>query len=455
MKTYDRVFEKLFVFSKKQKAGHLEIFLIETKTLEIRYFKDELEHFAANEAAGVSIRLFRDDREGFAYSEDLSDHALEDLALKAIEIAKLGPLKEGIDKEGKKISIGSLPLVPNIYNSGLSKVDLQQKMDLARSIETTAVATDSKVTAVPYSGYMEQEIFTRVGTLEGVGRSYRKNAAAIFCNPLLAHRGDRKEAFEVQVSNSFDLLNPISVAEKAVGNATDKLGAGQISSGQYTIIIDRKMMAELIQAFSPIFSAKRVQEHQSVLTGKEEKKIVNQNVTIVDDALLSGGYSARPFDHEGTLSKQLTLIDGGVLSGLMHNRETAAKAGASLTGHATRSLKSDVGIAPTNMYLKNGTIKVEDLLSAEKKCIFIVDLQGFHSGTNPVSGDFSLGAQGFLYKKGKRNKPIHNFTVSGNILQMLSSGIVLGDDYIFQPSLGDSSFGAPSVLVSEMKLSGK
>jgi len=165
------------------------------------------------------------------------------------------------------------------------------------------------------------------------------------------------------------------------------------------------MSATLLSTFWRIFSAKTVQEGQSLLRGQLGKNIAHSIVNIIDDALLNNGYNTRPFDDEGYPSRKTELIADGLLQSFLHNTITALKDGTVSTGNASRSYKSTINISPSNLYIKPGLSSKNDLYSKFPKCLEIVQLSGMHSGCNTISGDFSMGAQGFYCENGKENIP--------------------------------------------------
>ena len=209
-------------------------------------------------------------------------------------------------------------------------------------------------------------------------------------------------------------------------------------------------MATMLSTFSSIFSAKSVQEGRSLLKGKLEEQIANEKVTILDDALYPEGFSTRAFDSEGYPSQKTVLIEKGKLKSFLHNTQTARKDKVKSTGNGSRSYKGSLNVSPSNFYLEQGNIKEEDLFKKHAQTIEIVALQGMHSGANPISGDFSLSAEGFLYQNGTRLHSLKQFTVSGNILQLLKDVEMIADNFKFDMD----SIGAASVLIKELSISG-
>jgi len=267
---------------------------------------------------------------------------------------------------------------------------------------------------------------------------------------LAADKDDKRMAYELKIGRDFSKFDAREMADKSSRKSIDLLGGEEISSGKYPIVFNNKMMATLLSTFSGIFSAKSVQEGKSLLVGKQNEKIANDKVTLIDDGLHPEGFSSRTFDMEGYPSQTTLLIDKGVLKSLLHNTVTARKAKTDSTGNADRHYKSSLIISTTNFYLEPGSINRNDLFKQHPQTVEIVSLQGMHSGANPVSGDFSLSGEGYLWENGERKHSLKQFTISGNFLNMLNNIELIADDFEFD----FSSFGASSVLITELAISG-
>jgi PmbA protein len=113
-----------------------------------------------------------------------------------------------------------------------------------------------------------------------------------------------------------------------------------------------------------------------------------------------------------------------------------------------------VGIAPTNFYVAPGTISADGLLKNIGDGLLITALDGLHSGLNAISGDFSLSARGFRIQKGALGTPVTQITVAGNFFELLRSIVAVADDLKFESVGGNSAFGAPTMDVGILAISG-
>jgi PmbA protein len=159
-------------------------------------------------------------------------------------------------------------------------------------------------------------------------------------------------------------------------------------------------------------------------------------------------YSA-PGDEEGTPAQRTELLNAGVLAGCLHNVETAARAHTRSTGNGLRlDLTSPPSVGATNFILQPGPEPVKKLFAAYPGAFYAAEVLGLHT-LDPVTGDFSLGASGWLLQDGAAGQPVRGITISGNMLAWLSRIDALANDLtVF------GHFCAPTVAVRDLTLAG-
>ena len=128
------------------------------------------------------------------------------------------------------------------------------------------------------------------------------------------------------------------------------------------------------------------------------KQLFDSNVSIIDNPLVKRGLRSRPFDGEGLATHKTALIDKGVLMGWLLDSASARQLGAEPTGHASRGTGGAPGVSVTNVYMRAGTASPRDLMHGIARGIYVTELIGM--GVNPVTGDYSRGASGFLIENG-------------------------------------------------------
>ena len=100
------------------------------------------------------------------------------------------------------------------------------------------------------------------------------------------------------------------------------------------------------------------------------------------------------FDGEGVKNKKTELVSNGVLKTWLLNTATGKKLNLKTTGHASRSIGSPPGTSTNNLFMANGMVSYEDLIGSIKSGFYATELMG--SGFDLITGDFSVGASGYL-----------------------------------------------------------
>lgn len=145
-------------------------------------------------------------------------------------------------------------------------------------------------------------------------------------------------------------------------------------------------------------------------------------------------------------TKRHAIITNGTLNTLLHNRKTAKIDGCETTGNAAKSsYKGTISVAPQNMYIAPGQRTKEEVISSINEGLLVTKLSGLHSGTNTISGDFSVAASGFYIKDGQISSPVKQITIAGNFYNLMKNIKETCSDLEFS-----SSFGSPSILVNEL-----
>ena len=215
-------------------------------------------------------------------------------------------------------------------------------------------------------------------------------------------------------------------------------------------------MASLLSVFSSVFSAEAAQKGLSRLAQAEGTEIAAPTVTLVDDPFHPDSPMPIHFDAEGSPTHTKNVIENGRLNTLLYNLKTAALAGKTTTGNASKAgYDSPIGLRPFTMYLAPGSLTEEELLAKAGNGVYINALQGLHAGANPISGDFSLQSAGFLIENGVKTTAVKSFTVAGNFYTLLKNITAVADNVKLPHATGITAFGSPSALAEGLSIAGK
>ena len=398
-----------------------------------------LEQVTEAERAGIGIRLVDGEgRAGYAYTEDLGVEALAWALAEARENAGL------LEPGDARIEPGRALGHSDSVGDGLAE-PLAQKLETVLGFEEDLRA-DPRVRQVPIARYMEREARLSLASTGGARGSYRNGAAGLLTSLVMAEGESLKQGFEIALETDFHALDLGRTARTAIAATGRLLGARPLPSGRYTAWFEPRVFAQLLSAFSGLFSGKQVLEGKSRLAGRLGQRIAGEAFTLIDDPTLPGRIGSRPFDAEGRPAAPLTLVDRGQLRAFLHNAETARALGQPNSGHAWRSYRGPLDVAPSNLYVPAGP----GLQPATG--VIVTDLMGLHAGANPISGDFSLQALGLELRGGELAAPVENFAVSGNFLDLLQRIVGLGDTLEWH--FMGACVGAPMVEVDGLSFAG-
>jgi len=215
-------------------------------------------------------------------------------------------------------------------------------------------------------------------------------------------------------------------------------------------VLDNRVATEILEVIAPAFLAENVQKGKSLLAGRIGEDIFSPMLRIRDDGTLPGGMGTAPFDGEGVPQQNTVLVDKGRLAGYLYDTYRARKAGMVSTGNATRgSSKSPPLMGVSNFFIDNGDTPFAGLLQGIERGILVTTVMGMHTA-NPISGDFSVGAAGFLIERGSVTVPVKGIAIAGNIMELFHSVELVGNDLRFFGVVG-----APSLRIAELDVSGE
>lgn len=441
------------VFAAGVAAGlqEMEIYFSQSKNFSTRIFQKEVDGYSVSMEQGVGFRARFDGKVGYSYVETLDQESIQLLVEGAKANAQI------IDSEDEIEFYEGSAAYPNVeaYNAKLETVPAEEKIEFAKALESEAFASDARVSMVNWAatGYNETEVY--IANTKGLEQSFKRNGAYGLVSAVVREGEQVKTSARMVFSNDWEAFDAKKMAGEAVEEATSLLGASSVPSGDYSVLLRHDVAHDLLSTFVSVFSAEAVQKGLSLLAGKLGEQVASSIVTLIDDPLLENGGASASFDGEGVATRTKTVIENGKLKTFLHNLKTAKKDGVESTGNASRaSFKAPVGISPTNFFIQPGELSYEDMIKRMGDGLIIIDVQGLHSGANPVSGDFSLGAYGYLVEKGQIVRPVEQITVAGNFFTLLETVEEIGSDLKFgRPSPG-GYVGSPTLLVRHLSVAG-
>jgi PmbA protein len=435
-------FDKVFKIALDKGVEAIQVTLERSTSLDLEVFKGELEKHQMSDTSLLKIQGIYQGKMGKMTTEVVD---LNDAEFWVDEIIKSASLIESKDEvfiyEGSK----SYETVNGLYNPSLDDFSVENKIKLVFDLESKLSQLDSRVD-ISEAFYSEGRKQVIIQNSKGLKLEKDVNSAMFGAHVVARADGDSRSAFEYVQSNDVNDFDLDKIANEAVHKATSLLGAKSHQSGDYEIILKNTASAALLQAYASMFSAESVQKGMSKLKDKIGATIASEIITIVDDPFLTKSPRSGAFDDEGVSSKYKEVLSKGTLTTYLHNLKTAKKSETESTGNGYRG-----SVTPTNFYIQNGSKEFNQSVEEMTKGLIITDLAGTHSGTNSISGDFSLQASGYYVENGKIVKPVALITIAGNYLTLLNDVVEVCSDLKFNYAF----IGSPSIKVKSLIVSGE
>lgn len=434
-------FNQLFDKAKASGLDSVQVFLEESKQLDLEVFKGDLEEHQMADSRTLTITGIYNGKMG-RYKTEVID--LNDVDVWVKELIKSASLIESKDEVFIYEGSDSYEELEGLFQKSLETTDVKDKMKMVFDLEEKLKARDDRIDiSEAFYGQVHKHVLLQ--NSKGLKLEKDVNNAVLGAHVVAREDDDSRSAFDYVQSNELGDFDIEEISRKTVDKAVSQLGSAPIPSGKYEIILENSASASLLAAHVSMFSGESVQKGMSKLINKVGDTVANELITIVDDPFKPKSPKSGAFDDEGVRTNFKEMVSNGKLTGYLHNLKTAKKANTESTGNGFRG-----GVSPTNFYIQPGEAKYDNLVKDMKKGLIITDLQGTHSGTNPISADFSLQANGYYVEDGKIVKPVALITVAGNYLSLLQDVDAVCDDL----KMGFSFIGSPTLKIKSLMVSG-
>ncbi len=422
-------------------------------------FDLSVESYRHSEYSGAGIRVFVKGRSGRSYTTDMSEKAIIQAVEKAISGAKVSEPDPHISlPEDSYYPLGAkerkqLGNDLGIWREDPGSISTEQKIEFTMDLERLARKLDPRIKGVESAFYSDSATYVVIANSLGFSSGYKASSFNAYLTAIAEEKGDSQTGFGFTAGRSFSSLDAQAASEEAADLAISLLGSRAIETRRMPLILRSLPAAELLAAVGFALSADAVIKEKSFLADKLGERVGSEILNVVDDGTLKGGFGTAPFDDEGVRMTRKTIVEKGILKCFLHNCYTASRMSTTLTGNANRaSFRDGIGVAPTNLFLSQGDLTLEELHKEADNGLEVTELQGVHVGLNPVTGEISLGARGRLIRNGKPDRGVREVTIAGKMEDFLRGFTAAGNDLRFIPILG--GIGAPSILIKDIVVAG-
>ena len=438
-----------WALSRAEDGEQAEAYAGEARHTEVKARKGRVDSLSRSASRGVGVRVLAEGRLGYAWAADPEPEDAAALLVAARESAALASPDEGnVLPEASRAEP-----VPGLYREGQADLDPERKVALALDLERAAVSEVPDVRRVEEVLYGDALSRAAIASTRGVEAAYERTDCWCVVSALAERDGEVQSGFSFRLARELDELPWEEAASEASVRAARLLGSRKPGTERLPVVLDPWAAASFLGVLAQALSAEEVRKGRSLLAELVGERVASDAVTLVDDGRLLDGPAAAPVDDEGVPTGRTDVIEDGILRGFLHNTATATLAGARSTGNAARpSYRGVPGVAPSNLYVRPGAEGAEDVVRRAGRGVYVQEVKGVHSGANPVSGEFSVGAAGLRIEGGELAEPLREMTIASTIPEVLTSVRSVGSDLRFFPGAG--SLGTATLLVAEMTVAG-
>ena len=426
----------------------VEVFVAEELETEVRAYQGAVESFTSARSQGIGVRVVADRRQGYAYAGTLDPSALSETLQEARDNAAFA---EPDEFNGVAEPDGVAPVDFDLFDPSLNDFSTDDKVALAVELERATLAADGRISGIESAEYVDTRFESAVATSTGIASAGRETGCYLTTYAMAEADGETQTGFGYSIGRGPEALDVDFAASQAAERATRLLGAVKPPTSKLTVVLDPWVTAQVLGIIGGTLSGDAVQRGRSFFADRIGEQVAVTEFCLLDDATNIEAFTASAVDGEGLATRPTSLIDSGVLQGFLHNSYTARRGATSSTGSAVRAgFKGAPGVGSQALALRAGTRTPEELIAAIDDGLLVQGVAGLHSGVNPVSGDFSTGAEGLRIRDGALAEPVREITIASTLQRILLDITAIGNDLQWLPM----SAAGVTLVISDVMMSG-
>src|ERR1700681_3400833 len=406
----------------------------------------QVETLKESGSRAIGVRVFFGQRAASTYSSDFSAAGIERMLKSALELATIcseDPFA-GIPEAGK---LGSLSGDLHLYHEDVYSLPGAERIEYARRAEKAALDTDPRIKNSEGGSFDAATGRKVLANSHGFVGEYRRSYCSVAAVPIAqGESGAMQRDYWYSVARNLGRLDsPEEVGKIAAQRTLRRLGGRKVKTAKVPIILDPMVATSILGHIFEGINGDSVYRSASFLAGKLGEKIAGDQVTVIDDGTMVGGFGTSPFDGEGIPTRRTVVIEKGVLKSYLLNTYTAKKLGLQTTGNASRGLAGTPGIGPGNYFLEPGEKTAQEIIAGIPEGLYVTEFLGH--GANLVTGDYSRGASGLWISGGELTYPVEEITVAGNLKEMFFNISEIASDLEFRGAMACPTIRIDGLIV--------
>ncbi len=409
----------------------------------------QVETLKESGSRAIGVRVFFGQRAASTYSSDFSRAGLDRMLSSALDLAKITS-EDPFGGIPPAEQLGQIPGDLDLYHEDVYSLPGPERIDYARRTEKAALDFDARIKNSEGGSFDAATGHKVLANSHGFVGEYSRSYCSVAAVPIAqTEDGGMQRDYWFSVARMLKKLDaPEKVGRLAAERTIRRLGARRVKTARVPVVFDPMVSTSILEHIFEGINGDSVYRGASFLAGKLGEKIAGDNVTVIDDGTIPGGFGTSPFDGEGIPTRRTVVIENGVLKSYLLNTYTAKKLGLQTTANASRGLAGTPGIGPGNYFLQPGQKSAKELISGIKEGLYVTEFLG--QGVNLVTGDYSRGASGLWISNGELGYPVEEITVAGNLKDLFFNISGIASDLEFRGSVA-----APTIRVDGLTVGGE
>jgi len=401
------------------------------------------EKLERSEGYDLGLRVLFGKRQAMVSSNDRTAAALDELAERALAMARVVP-------EDPYCGLAE----PGELARSIPELDIFDPAEPAPEtlIERAAAAEDT-ARAVPgvtnSEGAEASWGRTRVvlAASNGFTGSYESSGQSVSVAVLAGSGTEMERDYDfASAVYAADLEDATAVGRRAGDRAVKRLKPRKVASQRVPVVFDPRIARGMLSHLGGAISGPAIARGTSFLKDKLGQQVFSKGITVLDDPHRQRGLRSKPFDGEGVANSRRAIVEDGVLTTWLLDLASARQLKLKTTGHAARGTASPPSPSPTNLWLAPGALTPEALIADIKQGFYVTELMGM--GVNGITGDYSRGAAGFWIENGEIGFAVSEVTVASNLKDMFLH-LTAANDLAFRTGVD-----APTLRIEAMTVAG-
>jgi len=418
-----------------QGATSAEVDIAANKGFSVTARKGEVESVEYHQDKMIDLTVYFGKRSGSASISDLRPEAITSAVKAACHIARFTDEDQYSGLADKNLLAFNYPELDLSYPW---KITVEQAIEMARVCEAAGLTYDKRITQSDGASVSTTEAWNVYGNTEGFIGIFPVTRHEMNCVLIASADDAMQRDYSYTVSPDPQLLRSMeAIGQEAAERTVRRLNARHLTTRRVPVIFAAEEARGLLGHFMSAISGGSLYRKTSFLLDQLGKPIFPSFISITEHPHLEKGLGSEPFDDDGVATRSNHFIKNGILESYSLGVYSARKLGLQTTGNADGA---------HNLIITPGKKDLPALLKSMGTGLLVTELMG--QGINLVTGDYSRGAAGFWVENGEIQYPVEEITIAGNLRDMYSQLVEVGNDVDIRGNIRTGSILLESMMVA-------